>query len=148
MAQEKIVWWLFAATFACVVISLSQYVYPWGRVIFGNSPARVQALPQKQVVKATITLAPKIIPNVFFTKGQILMHDKIGDCWITLNGEVYDLTKIIGEVIGASNGSLNAQEICGNDLTPTINKLMSQYGIKDISQVTATFSQYGVGKVK
>ncbi|KAL5848596.1 hypothetical protein ACOSQ4_006609 [Xanthoceras sorbifolium] len=76
--------------------------------------------------------------KVFFTLGQVSKHNNSRDCWIIINGKVYDVTKFLEDHPGGDEVLLSAT---GKDATDefedvghstTAREMMHQYHVGDI----------------
>jgi predicted heme/steroid binding protein len=58
--------------------------------------------------------APTVIePTVSYTLSDVAEHDSAGDCWLAINGKVYDVT----DYISSHPGGQAILEGCGKDAT-------------------------------
>jgi len=143
--EQKLVRWLFVATVIGVLVAVSQYIFPWPSFLMhsnnGPIPSKQKSVPQPKVSNIP-SLKP--VPDVFYTKEQIAEHNTVDNCWLSLTGQVYDLSSLLH----AYKQIPNVSQICGTDLTGVVNPLLKQYGMQDSSQLTSVLSQYAVGKLK
>jgi len=77
-------------------------------------------------------------------RSEVSYHNKLNDCWVILNGSVYDMTKFmhihpggrkIIQVSGGLNGSADYNHIRHN-MDPQIEALLGQYKLGVLSQPT------------
>lgn len=78
-----------------------------------------------------------------YSKAEIAMHASENDCWLLIDGTVYDVTKFISEHPGGAREILN---ICGQDAT---NAFQTQGGQGDHSnQAQDMLQDYTIGSVE
>ncbi|KAF4664579.1 hypothetical protein FOL47_005066 [Perkinsus chesapeaki] len=66
-----------------------------------------------------------------FTKEQVAKHDNDDDCWVIINGQVYDVTKYQNEHPG---GSLALSAFAGKDCSLEFNTVHEKDMLKDYQQ--------------
>jgi hypothetical protein len=60
--------------------------------------------------------SPSSLKN--YTIDDVLVHNSPGDCWVALNGSVYDFTQMIANEINQPNpNGLSFSSYCGTDAT-------------------------------
>ncbi|KAH9412207.1 hypothetical protein HK407_01g01000 [Ordospora pajunii] len=64
-----------------------------------------------------------------FTMDQVAMHSKSDDCWMVLDGIVYDVTEFIAMHPG---GAKTIMEYAGIDCTQAFNKAHGYVNIKEL----------------
>lgn len=98
---------LLGLVLAACTLSVTQ-TQPVESISPSPSPSPAQALPQA-------TEAGKVVQTKTFSLAEIAEHNVEADCWLIVDGRVYDLTGFI-----ASSEDLGSDEIlegCGKDAT-------------------------------
>ena len=74
--------------------------------------------------------------NNTYTLQDVAAHSTVGDCWIALDGNVYNITPMLAALpAGAPNQFANA---CGSDATATFQNLRS--GAQDFNRLRSDFN--------
>jgi cytochrome b involved in lipid metabolism len=75
-----------------------------------------------------------------YTAAQIAEHDAAGDCWMAIDGKVYDVT----EFIGRHPGGNEILQGCGTDATAIFHARPGS-GTDHSSMADAQLTQYQIG---
>lgn len=78
-------------------------------ITLGFSGGKAEKKPEKKVaVKETAKVKKAAVGKETFTLEEIATHNKQEDCWIIVNGKVYDVTSYIDEHPGGTSILNNA----------------------------------------
>lgn len=91
-------------------------------VFCGSLPLMCGCLPQNQPASETVPLATVTPTTLSYTLQDVALHATATDCWMAIEGKVYNVTEFInkhpgGEAIVAG---------CGKDATTLFNERPSQ----------------------
>lgn len=115
--------------FAAVVAFWSSVFTLWA--VAGLAPSAVKADEEKQESLPTITLA------------EIAKHDSEDDCWMAIDGKVYDFTEYLPRHPAAPE---EMNEWCGKEATEAYNT--KGYGRAHSPRADAMMPKYLIGVLK
>lgn len=89
-------------------------------VIYTTKPVITEpVVVQKKLIEQVVTESSKPVSEKKFTTPEIAMHSSESDCWVIINGKVYDLTAYIPMHPGGQGEIINR---CGGDATTPFNR--------------------------
>ena len=80
-----------------------------------NPLATTPPLNPTEIPSPTLIPTPVPTPKVVTLKDQVASHNKSSDCWMIINGHVYDITTYFGIHPG---GNSTMEKYCGKDGSP------------------------------
>ena len=136
-----------------VVVGLVVVAAAAGVSAFLKPPSRPRPMPANNVQASSTTPTPAqpepakpattnpAAPTVTsFTSADVAKHNTEGDCWSSINGNVYNLTQWIAQHPGGERGIIR---LCGKDGSSAFN---GQHGGQ--GQPMEALSQFSIGTLK
>ena len=133
---------IILATVLIIFGAFMAYVFVGG---FIQQQSKVDQSTNTNTNTNVTTTQPSTVSQTSYTIAEIAKHNTSSDCWLLIDGNVYNVGKFLGSHPGGTSTIL---PYCGKEATNAFDTLGSGSGRGHSNQATNMLAEYLIGKLQ